>query len=246
MNSQTRNLALFFLATLIAPAFGKASAIQVNGTCEVGDCTTAGLQSSALSFGQSTGPSTFNISNYTIGSDSYDIDISSYGASYFSGTYIFIDLSATYTGSGPSSTADSIRVDELEDFFSDLPGTWDSPPDYTEYVPVIVGNGTTFEANLCYNGGASTDCVGQVGPIGAGTYNFSLSNSLMGLGSGDYLAADFDFIFDFPAGTEPGTTINVPSSVPEPAHTVPVALAVAGLVCAILVRGRKLSLKEEK
>jgi hypothetical protein len=244
MNSTTRNLCCL-LSTLIAPAFARASAIEVNGTCEVGDCTTGGLQSSALSFGQSTGPNTFDISNFTIGSDTYDLDITAYGASYLSGTFIFIDFSATYTGSGPSTSADTIRIDQLQDFFSDISGTWDSPPNYTENVPAIVASGTTFQANLCYNGGSSTQCVGQVGPVGGGTYNFGLSNGLMGLGSGDYLAADFDFILDFPAGTAPGTTIEVPASVPEPAFTGPVALVLVGLVCAILVRRGKLSLREE-
>jgi hypothetical protein len=243
MSSQARNLSLFILSILMAPAFARADSIQINGTCEVGDCTTAGLQASAISYGQVTGPNTFVLSDYIVGSDPYNIDITSYGATYLSGTYIYIDFSATYIGSSPSTTADTIQLDELQDFYSNIPGTWDG--NYTENVPVIVGNGTTFQANLCYNGGESTVCVGQVGPLSAGTYNYALSNGLMGLGGGDYLAADFDFVLKFPEGTAPGTTIDVLSSVPEPRQTIPVAVLLVGILCATLVR-RKFSLREER
>lgn len=239
MNLRARAMPLFILSILTAPLLLRASSIEINGTCEVGSCTSAGLESSALSFGESTGPSNLTVSNFTVGSDPYTIDVTSYGASYLSGTYIYIDFSVTYTGSGPSSSADTLQVDELQDFFNDLPGTWDSPPNYTEHVPAIVGNGTTLTANLCYNGGESTQCVAQVGPVGSGTYDFNLSNSLIGLGGGDYLAADFDFILDFPAGTAPGTTIVLPSSVPEPSQTIPTAVLLFGMVCAIVVRGSK-------
>jgi hypothetical protein len=243
MSSQTRSLSLFILSILMVPAFARAASIEINGTCEAGDCTTAGLQSSAISYGQSTGPNTLALSDYTVGSDPYDINITSYGATYLSGTYIYIDFSATYVGSSPSTSADTIQIDELQDFYSNIPGTWDG--DYTENVPVIVGSGTTFQANLCYNGRASTACVGQVGPVGAGTYNFALSNGLTGLGGGDYLAADFDFVLNFPEGTAPGTAIDVVSSVPEPGQTIPVAVLLVVLVCATLARS-KFSLREEK
>src|SRR5581483_7824272 len=157
--------------------------------------------------------------------------------------YIYIDMSATYIGSGPSTSADTIQVDELQDFFDNTPGTWDG--NYTEVVPLIVGNGASFQANLCYSGGSSTQCVGQVGPVGAGTYNFNLNSNLSGLGGGDYLAADFDLVFKFPAGTLPGTSIELPSSVPEPAQTFPIVLAIAGGFFAMWLRRRKFSLGEE-
>jgi hypothetical protein len=213
----------------------------------VGDCSTAGLQAAAIGYGQTAGPDAFSLGNYMIGSDAYDINISSYGATYLSGTYIFINFSATYIGVNPSTSADTIEIDELQDFYSNIPGTWDSPPNYTEDVPVLVGSGTTFAANLCYNGGSSTVCVGQVGPVGAGTYDLSLSSSLIGLGGGDYLSADFGFILNFPAGTASGTTIDAPASlVPEPAETIPVALALAGFVSVMLLRSDETSVKEEQ
>lgn len=238
MSSQTKNFPLW-LVILIAPVVARATSIEINGTCEAGDCSTAGLETSSIGVGQSTGPGTLTIDDYTIGSDMYDITISPYGANYIGGTNIYIDLSVTYVGIGPSTSADIIRIDELQDFYNSLPGTWDG--NYTEGVPVSVGTGTTFEANVCYNGGSSTQCVGQVGPVGAGTYNFNLDTHLTGLGGGDYLAADFYFILDFPEGTAPGTNISIPP-IPEPAQTVPVALALAGLLCA--TRLRKLSPKQ--
>lgn len=239
MHCPTRKSWLCAIPLLIAPALAMASNIEINGVCQSGDCTPSGLQASAIGLGSTSGPSSLNVANYTLNTDTYDINITSYGATYLSGTYIYIDLSATYTGIGPSTSADTIRVDELQDFYSNLPGTWDG--NYTEVVPVIVGNGTTFEANLCYNGGSSTQCVGQVGPVGAGTYNYNLNNNLTGLGTGDYLAGDFDFVFTFPDGTLTGTTIDLPSSIPEPAQRAPVVLAMLGGVGAMFLRRRKCS-----
>jgi hypothetical protein len=229
--------------SIFIPGLVMGSNIEINGVCQSGDCSPSGLQASAIAVGGTAGPDVLDVSNYTINADTYDIDITSYGASYLSGTYIYIDLSATYTGSSPSTSADTIRVDELQDFFNNTPGTWDG--NYTEVVPVIVGNGSTFQANLCYNGGSSTQCVGQVGPVGTGTYNYNLSNNLTGLGGGDYLSADFDLIFNFADGTLPGTTLDVLSSIPEPAPRIPVAVALMGGICAMWVRRRKFSLREE-
>jgi hypothetical protein len=239
LSTLTRNLSLFLLSLLTGPAFVKAASIEINGTCEVGDCSTAGLESSAIGVGQSVGPNSINLGDYTVGTDVYDIDITSFGASYVSGTYIYIDFSATYIGTSPSTSADTIQINELQDFYNNLPGTWDGT--YTENVPAIVGTGTTLQTNLCYNGGGSTACVGQVGPVGAGAYNYALSNSLSGLGGGDYLAGDFDFLLTFPDATAPGTTVDLPSSVPEPTQTIPVAILLVGLVCAILIRDRRRS-----
>jgi hypothetical protein len=245
MRYPTKHFWLCAIPILMAPAMVLASNIEINGVCQQAapDCLPAGLQASALHVGGSTGPDSLDVSNYTINTDTYDINITSYGATYLSGTYIYIDLSATYTGSSPSTSADTIQVDELQDFFDNTPGTWDG--NYTEVVPVIVGNGATFQANLCYNGGLSTQCVGQVGPVGAGTYNSSLSSNLVGLGGGDYLAADFQFVFNFSDGTLPGTTVDVRSSVPEPSQRIAVALALLGGLCGMLIRRRKLSLRKE-
>ena len=243
MRYPTQKFWLCAIPILIAPVLAMASSIEINGVCQTGNCSPSDLQASAIGVGGTSGPNSLNVTNYTINTDTYDINITSYGATYLSGTYIYIDLSATYTGTSPSTSADTIQVDELQDFYNNTPGTWDG--NYTEVVPVIVGNGATFQANLCYNGGSFTQCVGQVGPLDTGTYNNNLSSNLVGLGGGDYLAADFDFIFNFPDGTLPGTSIDVPSSVPEPSQRVPVALALLGCLCAMLVRGRKFSSRKE-
>jgi hypothetical protein len=220
---------------LVGPALAMASSIEINGVCESGDCTTP----SAIGLGSTVGPNSLNVTNFTINADSYDINITAYGATYLSGTYIYIDLSATYTGSAPSTSTDTIQVDQLQDFTNDGPGTWDG--NYTEDVPVIVGDGTTFQANLCYD---LTQCVGQVGPLGGGTYDYNLNNNLVGL-DGEYLDADFDFVFTFPEGTLPGTSIDVPASVPEPAQRVPVVLVMLGGLCAMFLRRRRFSAGKE-
>lgn len=246
MPIKVERLGLFLLCLIMTPGFVRASAIEIDSVCELGDCTMSGLESAAIASGQSVGPNSFDLMNFVVGSDPYDINLTSYGASYLDGTLIYADLSVTYTGSGPSTGDDSIRIDDLQDFYNNLPGTWDG--NYTENVPVIVGSGTTFQANLCYNGGQSTACVGQVGPLGGGTYSPYFETYLSGLGTGDYLAGDFDFVFNFPAGTEPGTSINLPASiVPEPSQSVPLAIGFLVLfVCATIRRGRKRSFAEER
>jgi hypothetical protein len=237
MKSQWRNPSLLLFSILLLPAFATAAAISVNGTCELGDCSTAGLQSSAIGFGQSVPLTNFNF-NYIVGADTYNLS-GSYSASFGSGgTHIFGTVNATYTGTAPSAASDTLSFDLLQDYHFLNAGNWNGT--YSENVPVSVGPGTTFTGDLCYDG---THCVGTIGPLSAGLYDKSQSASLTGL-TGDYLAADFNFTFNFPQGIAPGAGIDVLASVPEPVQTVPVALALVGFSCAILRRFA--SLRREK
>jgi len=235
-------LLLWVVLILAIPSLSLATSIDINGVCQAGGCTPTDLQASSIGVGGTAGPDSLDLMNYMVNGDAYDIDITSYGATYLSGTYIYILMSATYVGTAPSTSNDVIQVDELQDFFNDGPGTWDGT--YTEVAPVIVENGATFESNLCYNGGTSTQCVGQIGPLGAGTHNPSLSTNLTGLGGGDYLAADFDLIFTFPEGTSPGTSVILPSSVPEPTLRIPLAMALIAF-CGVFIGRRTFLARRE-
>jgi len=231
MKLRTRNVSLFVLSSLIVPLTIHAAAIQVNTTCEMGDCSSAGLQSSALGFGQSVPLSNFNFT-YVVGPDTYNVS-GSYSASFSSsGTSIFATADAVYTGTSPSATTDTFSINVLQDYHFLNAGSWDGT--YTEHIPVSVGPGATFSGDLCYD---TTHCVGTIGPLSAGLYDEHQTASLTGL-TGDYLDASFNFIFTFPQGAAPGTSIDVLASVPEPAQTVPVALALVGLGTGWFLRKR--------
>ncbi|MBV8052005.1 MAG: hypothetical protein JOZ80_12490 [Acidobacteriaceae bacterium] len=234
MISRLRKVSVFFLSTLLLPLALHAADIKINSTCELGDCTNV----DALGDGQSVGPANFSY-NYTVGSDTYNFS-GTYAASYSNtgGNNISLTLNATYTGSGPSTGHDVISFDLLQNYYDPRPGTWDGT--YTESIPVSfsgnVGTGSTVTANLCYDG---SQCVGQVGPYGPGSYDVSNSAVLTGLGTGDYLDADFNFTFDFMPGTQPGAGGDV-TSAPEPAQTIPAALGLA-LIGGFFLRRRKVS-----
>ncbi|MBV8897067.1 MAG: hypothetical protein JO051_11190 [Acidobacteriaceae bacterium] len=231
MKLRTRNVLLFALSSLIVPVTIHAAAIQVNTTCKVGDCSSAGLQSSALGFGQSIPLTNFSF-NYVVGADTYNVS-GSYSASFTSsGTSIFATADATYTGTSPSTSSDTLSGNVLQDYYFLNAGSWDGT--YSEHIPVSVDPGATFTGDLCYD---TTHCLGTIGPLGAGLYDERQTASLTGL-TGDYLDASFNFTFMFPQGAAPGTGINVLASVPEPAQTVPVALALFGLGTGWFLRKR--------
>jgi hypothetical protein len=138
------------------------------------------------------------------------------------------------------SNADTLTINVLQNVYDNSPGTFDGL--YTENVPVTIsgaiGTGSSVTANLFYDGQG----VGQVGPfVGAGNYNGSASAYLPLPGrtdlTGDYLYEDFQFIYDFAPGTDPGAGGGTPfanENTPEPAETLPMALAFGLLICVTL------------
>jgi hypothetical protein len=239
MYSRFRNISVGILVICIAATCAKPAAIDVNGTCEVGNCSSV----DSLSLGQSIGLSPFNF-NYVAGADTYNLS-GSYAASYTaSGTFIAVFISAIYTGSSPSTGNDTLTFNMLQNYFNSGPGTWDGT--YTEHVPLVIGGqvgpSSSVTGNLFYDGQG----VGQVGPfIGSGSYNADQSANLTGL-DGDTLAADFQFVFDFTPGTQPGAgaTVAFSSTVPEPAQTIPAALALSALLGIGLMRLRSRTSKK--
>jgi hypothetical protein len=88
--------------------------------------------------------------------------------------------------------------------------------------------------------------LGLVGPFGPGSHYGQNSVNLTGLSNpqdptGNTLLADYQFTYDFQAGTAPGASASSPSPVPEPAQTLPVGLALAGIACYCLLARRRSS-----
>jgi len=226
------HLKSFGLSTIIllVPVAAYSGSIHVNGICRAGNCGGG----DAVAYGASIS-SPFNF-NYTVNSDVYNIS-GSYAAAYdTNGTSISVDLSATYLGLHPTATNDTFAIDVLQQYFDDSPGTWDGT--YTETIPITmssnVGAGSTVTAQLLYDG----QSVGLMGPFGPGSHFAQQSANLSGL-TGDYLNADYQFVYTFGAGTEPGAEVSLVSSVPEPGQTLPLALAGIAFVGYRWIRARR-------
>lgn len=244
MKAQFRHLLLtlfpMITAALLTGANAQAAAIELNGACEVGSCAT--VQADAISYGQSVATTPFNF-NYTFGgtTDTYDVS-GTYAASYGANGSVFVaDVAAMYVGNSTNtkSKGDMFTIDVLQSIFDNGPGSFDGL--YTETVPVTigisVGPNTLVSADLFYNGQG----VGLVGPfIGTGTYYGQAQSNLTGL-TGNYLNADFQFSYVFTAGATAGAgaAVVVSSATPEPAETIPAALACGLFVWAVIVRRRR-------
>ncbi len=204
---------------LLVPSLALPAALSVNGTCELGSCASP----DSISYPTVIPTTPFNFT-YTVGSDTYALT-GTYTTGYTdSGSNIGITLSAVYTGSAPSTAADTINVHLLQNIFDDSAGSFDGA--YSEHIPVKVGAGSMFTGQLSFDGQG----IGTIGPLSAGTYDITKTANLTGL-DGNTLSADYNLIFAFAAGTAPGTGTSVLSSVPEPTQTIPIAfgLVVFGL-----------------
>lgn len=204
---------------LLAATVAQPAAISVNGTCEMGNCSTP----DALDLGGSTN-GTFSYI-YTFGNtDRYSIT-GNYSASYAGATSIGFNVIANYIGnsSNSASSADTLSVDLLQDY------NYQGDPNGTYSVTTTLtqdGNapGSYTEAQLSYNGQG----LGLMGPyFGPGSQSFSASKALSGLTAP--LAADFNYTFFFAAGSP---------AVPEPAE---VGLLMCGFIAVLLpaLRRRK-------
>jgi hypothetical protein len=225
--------AAFLLLLLPSAAF--AGAVQINGTCVVGTCPPPSGPGDALQFGQSIGPTNGSYSLTFANTDAYLITWSFAAWYTASGTEIIADPIATYTRANPSIGNDVISINFFQNYYDNSPGSWDGA--YTETVPLAllgsVGAGSTVSAELFYDGQG----LGLVGPFGPG-YHFGQNTvNLTGL-TASTLAAEYEFTFNFAAGTLTGGTAE---SVPEPYEALPLGLALAGLVCSRLVVRRRSS-----
>jgi hypothetical protein len=217
------------LCLLGVPHAAESEDITVNSICE-GTCPSV-----PLSNGQSTS-GTFNF-NYTFGDgDTYNIS-GSYGASYSTadGSTIAVTPVFTYIGTNPSVGADTLNFDLFQDYFDTTPGSWAGT--YYESGQLILTAPGTASAQLLYDA-VSVGLVTQNGP---GIKDFSNSANLdFGADdTADTLSADYDFVFDFSAGTTTGEGGSAPSiaAIPEPAMMVPCGLCLVLVACCMRRRG---------
>jgi MYXO-CTERM domain-containing protein len=213
---------LFRVASLALalPILGLCSTLNVNGTC-YGPCSTTALSTGQSTFGYTDG-------TITVGADTFSLH-ASYGASYdhSAGSFITIDPTVTYTGTGLSGN-DTITIDFLQNYFDNVGSSFDGT--YTEHVPLQLSAATGGTVELFIDGQG----VGAVGPYGPGSYDVTKSADLSGLTS-TTLAYDYQFVFTF-NGASPGATA---SSTPEPAQTIPAALSLAGFALVALRRRKQ-------
>lgn len=233
MLSSLRPYLTLLVCLLAVPAIGLPAALSVNGTCELGNCSSPDV----LAPDTSTS-ATFDFV-YTFGNtDMYRV----YGEleasnSSTEGTGIHIDLTAVYVGNaaGGLSANDVLTTDMLQnyDVIGSLDGFYFQRSDANISGP-IAGD-SSFEAQLYYNGNG----LGPIGPfVGPGFYSGSSEADLEGLTNP--LSADFRFIFTFGAGSAPGATIS--TVVPEPGEALPLGIAVvAGLLLPAIRRSGRFS-----
>ena len=220
---------LIVASMLLAPVVAKPAAIKVNSTCEIGNCAAP----DSLTIGMSV-PSTPLSLTYTFGNgDKFNIT-GSYAAVFTGATSLKFTPVATYVGSMPSVGNDVLTLDAFQNYF--FPGMNISYNGvYQENVPLFLastaGPGSTVEGQAFYDGAS----VGLVGPFGPGSYDMVLSKNLTNL-DGNTLMADNQVVYDFTAGTGPGTVAS--SGVPEPAQMLPLGLGFLASAYA-LVRRRK-------
>jgi hypothetical protein len=213
---------LFVAAAQFTGTAAQAAIVKLSGTCEVGNCSA--LMADAITYGTSVPTTPFSF-NYTFANtDEYSVN-GTYAASYGAAGSLFqVTLGVTYVGNSTNSASqsDAFNINIRQDIFDNSPGTFDGT--YTESIPVsifgAVGSGSSVAAELLWDG----QSVGLIGPfVGDGSFYGSKSANLTGL-TGNYLAGDFRFMFNFAAGTQPGAGSSVPNSTPEPAETIPAAL----------------------
>jgi hypothetical protein len=231
------------ILALALPIAGFSAAISVNGTCYFGDCSSAGLASNAVTLGGSDGGS-FNF-DVTVGSgktaDIYDVS-GTYLDSFPAGTKYGFFPTVTYIGntSGNAATPDALSQDTLSlDLLEDFGGNyknWDGS--YSETIPLVLPvAGSSASGTLIEDG----QKVGVLGPVfGTTTTTLSYTTNLSGL-NGSPLVSDYNLNFTFPGGTAtpPGGygSSPAPSTVPEPAQTIPAAMGLVGL---LLFKARKI------
>ena len=234
MLSPPQRHVMLLACLLAAPALGLASSIVVNATCEAGTCPPV----DTLASGGSTS-GTFNF-NYTFSNtDEYNIFGEYAATNPVSGdSTLQFNVTAVYAGNGTSSASqhDLLTIHDLQDYtvLTSLDG------DYFEHSAAGIGgpiaSASSFSAQLSFNGNG----LGLLGPFtGPGSYDETSDLNLTGLTSP--LVADFQFQFDFAAGSNVGSYITT-APVPEPGGMVPVAAILAlGLGLPAIRRFRVLS-----
>jgi hypothetical protein len=211
--SQPRLVLLAVL--LVAPSLCLASSITLNGACEAGTCPPVG----SLAPGGSIPATLFNFIA-SVNGDMYDI-FGEYSASNTTSspsgfTATQFNVTADYMGPAPTTGADALTIDDLQDFT--VPGTFSLTGTYNESTfATFGGSGGSLTYQAFYNG----DGLGLLGPV-TSPQSLSSSKDLMLTGTSLDVEAQYTLVFD--AGTTRGSEI---TSTPEPTGLVPATAILA-------------------
>jgi hypothetical protein len=229
------NSSLLVALALAAPGLVLPAALSLNGTCELNTCSPV----DTLNVGQSTSGAVNFVYTFANG-DRYQVsgDYST-GNDAVNGTSISFNPAVFYLGTAASSTApsqaDTLTLDFLQNY--NFPGSLDGYyfESTTSSVSGPIASDSTYTAQLFYDGQG----LGVMGPYGPGINTGFNQQNLTGLTNP--LMADFNFVYSFGAGSDPGSGIASISAVPEPASLL--LLLTGGVVVAsrtLFVRKRKL------
>jgi MYXO-CTERM domain-containing protein len=222
--------AMLSVAVVVAVPFtAQSAAVSVQG-----NCVTASSCSSptTISYDQTiTGTVPYSLT-FADG-DKYGITVA-YSATYgAAGSQIVVDPTITYIGSAPSVATDVISLNFYQSIFDNSPGTFDGT--YSETIPIVVPANVEVFGQLFVDGQG----LPLLGPFTNGTYDPNAMQALTGL-NGNTLAYEYNFTYQFSAGVLNGTSTSSPSAMltPEPAQTIPAALALGGFALAAFRRRR--------
>jgi hypothetical protein len=166
--------------------------------------------------------------------DKYGISVA-YSASYGdAGSQIIVDPTVTYIGSAPSVATDVISLNFYQSIFDNSPGTFDGT--YSETIPIVVPANVEVFGQLFVDGQG----LPLLGPFTNGTYDPNATQALTGL-TGNVLAYEYNFTYQFDAGVLSGTSTSSPSIIgtPEPSQTIPSAFALGGFAIAAFRRRKR-------
>lgn len=238
--ASTRLGLLLVSATLFASC-ALAGAISVNGSCELGNCTTP----DSLSRGQQTAVP-FNF-NYTFGNtDQYSVS-GAFAGAYGVSTIIAADVTVTYVGNSTASPSanDTLVVDFLQNFATGF-------PDNTNNTGFESINGTTsgslgaassIQRQYFTSNGTTTSPMAVMGPFTTSPFSASYTGQPYTYGPTTLIDSRNTFVFG--AGSQPGSSFNVlipaVATVPEPSSL----LLIGGGLLLLLRRSAKSLTKRE-
>jgi hypothetical protein len=218
-------LAALLAAPMIASPAAITLTVGATTTCEYGNCTNVDTH---FPGGGATASPTVT---FTVNGDTYQLLAPFTGMNNSPNGVTFVATpTITYTGATPTAQADNFTIDFLENFT--YPGS--TTGTYHEASGAVIEGGavgSSFTAQAFYDGTG----LGVLGPFTTTGSFMTAEKSLSGL-SGSPLAVDYQFVYDFAAGTTTGGSISAPSSVPEPATY---AFALFGGLVLLSARGFK-------
>jgi hypothetical protein len=220
MLSQSKIHSLVFGACLLLPALALPAVLTVNAAPGAID---------SLNFDDTLGPTAFNF-NQAVNGDNYNI-AGTYSTSYTAagGTFISLNVGATYLGSTTTTSTDTLTVDLFQNYFDSSPGTWDGT--YHESSGEVslsnAGAGSWVSVQGFWGVTQPLQGLPLLGPFSSpGTSNVPGSAVLTGL-SGDLLMGELQVVFEFTPGTLAGASASS-IAIPEPGF-LPVGLGLLGV-----------------